>query len=178
MLEFPRWKYVVILIVLALSALYALPNIYQKDPAVQITANRGGQIDDALRDRVLADLKKAGITPVGAEKEGESLIVRLPDLKAQSAASDALRDTVGENYTVALNLASTVPDWLAKLGGRPMVLGRTCRAACISCCRSTRRLPSTSARMPIPKTCAARCATPAFRTSRWNAVPTTASWPT
>lgn len=42
MLEFPRWKYVVILIVLALSALYALPNIYQKDPAVQITANRGG----------------------------------------------------------------------------------------------------------------------------------------
>ncbi|MFH7572114.1 hypothetical protein, partial [Pseudomonas syringae group genomosp. 7] len=52
------------------------------------------------------------------EKEGESLIVRLPDLKAQSAASDALRDTVGEKYTVALNLASTVPDWLAKHGGR------------------------------------------------------------
>ena len=58
MLEFPRWKYVVIVIVLALSTLYALPNMYQKDPAIQITANRGGQIDDALRDRVLADLKK------------------------------------------------------------------------------------------------------------------------
>ena len=72
MLEFPRWKYVVILIVLALSALYALPNIYQKDPAIQITANRGGQVDDALRDRVLADLNKAGITTIGAEKEGES----------------------------------------------------------------------------------------------------------
>ncbi len=123
MLEFPRWKYVVILIVLALSALYALPNIYQKDPAVQITANRGGQVDDALRDRVLADLKKAGIATIGAEKEGESLIVRLSDLKSQSAASDVLRDTVGEKYTVALNLASTVPDWLANLGGRPMVLG-------------------------------------------------------
>ncbi|TPD95056.1 protein translocase subunit SecD [Stenotrophomonas maltophilia] len=123
MLEFPRWKYVVIVIVLALSTLYALPNMYQKDPAIQITANRGGQIDDALRDRVLADLKKAGVTTIGAEKEGDSLIVRLSDLKSQSAASDALRDSVGENYTVALNLASTVPDWLAKLGGRPMVLG-------------------------------------------------------
>ena len=123
MLEFPRWKYVVILIVLALSTLYALPNIYQKDPAVQITANRGGQIDDALRDQVLADLKKAGITTMGAEKEGDSLIVRLPDLQAQAAASDTLRDSVGENYVVALNLASTVPEWLAKLGGRPMVLG-------------------------------------------------------
>ncbi|MDT9580955.1 protein translocase subunit SecD [Stenotrophomonas indicatrix] len=123
MLEFPRWKYVVIVIVLALSTLYALPNMYQKDPAIQITANRGGQIDDALRDRVLADLKKAGVTTIGAEKEGDSLIVRLSDLKSQSAASDTLRDSVGENYTVALNLASTVPDWLAKLGGRPMVLG-------------------------------------------------------
>ena len=123
MLEFPRWKYVVILIVLALSALYALPNIYQKDPAVQITANRGGQVDDALRERVLADLKVAGIAPIGVDKEGESLIVRLPDLQTQAAASAKLRDSVGENYTVALNLASTVPDWLQRLGGRPMVLG-------------------------------------------------------
>ena len=123
MLEFPRWKYFLILIVLALSTLYSLPNVYQKDPAVQITANRGGQIDDALRDRVLAELKQAGINTMGAEKEGDSLIVRLPDLKSQAAASDALRDSVGENYVVALNLASTVPDWLAKLGGRPMVLG-------------------------------------------------------
>jgi len=123
MLEFPRWKYFLILIVLALSTLYALPNVYQKDPAVQITANRGGQIDEALRDQVLADLKKAGITTMGAEKEGDSLIVRLPDLQAQAAASDTLRDSVGENYVVALNLASTVPEWLAKLGGRPMVLG-------------------------------------------------------
>jgi len=123
MLEFPRWKYVVILIVLALSALYALPNIYQKDPAVQITANRGGQVDDALRTLVLADLKQAGINTIGAEKEGESLIVRLPDLQTQAAASARLRDSVGENYTVALNLASTVPDWLQRLGGRPMVLG-------------------------------------------------------
>jgi len=123
MLEFPRWKYFLILIVLALSTLYALPNVYQKDPAVQITANRGGQIDDALRDQVLADLKKAGIATIGAEKEGDSLIVRLPDLQAQAAASDMLRDSVGENYVVALNLASTVPDWLAELGGRPMVLG-------------------------------------------------------
>lgn len=123
MLEFPRWKYFLILIVLALSTLYALPNVYQKDPAVQITANRGGQIDDTLRDRVLADLAKAGVKTIGAEKEGDSLIVRLADLQSQAAASDTLRDSVGEDYVVALNLASTVPEWLAKLGGSPMVLG-------------------------------------------------------
>ncbi|GAB3045858.1 protein translocase subunit SecD [Stenotrophomonas tumulicola] len=123
MLEFPRWKYVVILIVLAISTLYALPNIYQKDPAIQITANRGGQIDDALRERVLADLKQAGVTPMAAEAEGDSLIVRLPDLQAQTAANDVLKQSVGEDYVVALNLASTVPDWLSNLGARPMTLG-------------------------------------------------------
>ena len=123
MLEFPRWKYFLILLVLALGVLYALPNAYQKDPAVQITANRGGQIDDTLRDSVLADLKTAGITPKAVAKEGDSLIVRLPSLAAQTQANDVLRQQVGENYTVALNLASTVPDWLANLGGKPMVLG-------------------------------------------------------
>ncbi|SYZ52654.1 preprotein translocase subunit SecD [Xanthomonas arboricola pv. juglandis] len=123
MLEFPRWKYFLILLVLAVSALYALPNIYQKDPSVQITASRGAQLDDALRSRIDADLKAAGITPKAVTKEGDSLMVRLPSLQAQTRANDVLRQQLGENYTVALNLASTVPDWLAKLGGRPMVLG-------------------------------------------------------
>ncbi|MBN8797984.1 MAG: protein translocase subunit SecD, partial [Stenotrophomonas nitritireducens] len=112
MLEFPRWKYFLILVVLAVSALYALPNVYQKDPSVQITANRGGQIDDALKQRVSAALGEAGVTPKSVEKEGESLIVRLGSLDAQTRANDVLREKAGENYTVALNLASTVPDWL------------------------------------------------------------------
>ncbi|MEN5207964.1 protein translocase subunit SecD [Stenotrophomonas terrae] len=124
MLEFPRWKYFLILIVLAVSALYALPNIYQKDPSVQITANRGGQIDDALKERVSKALSEAGVATKSVEQEGDNnLIVRLTSLDAQSRANEVVRETAGENYTVALNLASTVPDWLANLGGKPMVLG-------------------------------------------------------
>ncbi|AMJ55502.1 MULTISPECIES: protein translocase subunit SecD [Stenotrophomonas] len=124
MLEFPRWKYFLILIVLAVSALYALPNIYQKDPSVQITANRGGQIDDALEERVVKALSEAGVATKSVEKEGDNnLIVRLTSLDAQSRANEVVREMAGENYTVALNLASTVPDWLANLGGKPMVLG-------------------------------------------------------
>lgn len=69
MLEFPRWKYFVILLVLVLSTLYALPNVYQKDPSVQINANRGAQIDDAFRQRVMADLEASGIVPKGVTKE-------------------------------------------------------------------------------------------------------------
>lgn len=123
MLEFPRWKYVLILLVLALAALYALPNAYQKDPAVQITANRNAPLDEALRGKVADALKQAGLSPKSVAVENGSLIVRMTNLADQAKANTVLREGVGENYTVALNLASTVPAWLSKLGGQPMVLG-------------------------------------------------------
>ena len=123
MLEFPRWKYLVILLVLAVSAIYALPNIYQKDPSVQVTANRGGNLDQALVNRVEGLLQQAGVTAKSVAVEEQSLMVRLDDLSAQTKASDQLRQSLGEQYTVALNLASTVPSWLANLGAKPMVLG-------------------------------------------------------
>ncbi len=123
MLEFPRWKYVLILLVLALATLYALPNAYQKDPAVQITANRNAPLDEALRGKVVDELKQAGLTPKSVAVENGSLIVRMTNLADQAKANTVLREGVGENYTVALNLASTVPAWLSRLGGQPMVLG-------------------------------------------------------
>ncbi|WP_454829861.1 protein translocase subunit SecD [Pseudoxanthomonas wuyuanensis] len=123
MLEFPRWKYFLILIVVAVASLYALPNIYPQDPSVQITPNRGFAIDEALRQRVDAALKTVSVTAKAVEQDNGNLLVRLPDLDAQTRANDSLRQALGEDYVVALNLASTVPDWLSKLGARPMVLG-------------------------------------------------------
>jgi len=124
MLEFPRWKYVLILLVLALATLYALPNAYQKNPSVQITPSTSeARIDEALKARVDGLLQEAGVTPVGTEIDENHLLIRLHDSDAQTAASDALRPVLGENYSVALNLASTVPDWLSNLGARPMSLG-------------------------------------------------------
>lgn len=123
MLEFPRWKYVLILIVVLASALYALPNLYPQDPSVQITANRGFAIDTALRGRVDAALKDAGVQAKEIDTEAASMLVRLPSLEAQTTANDALRKALGEDYLVALNLASTVPDWMGNFGARPMVQG-------------------------------------------------------
>ncbi|WP_028916063.1 MULTISPECIES: protein translocase subunit SecD [Pseudoxanthomonas] len=123
MLEFPRWKYLVILAVLVLSTLYALPNVFQSDYAVQITGNRGAPLDDALKARVSGYLQEAGVQPRSVAVENDSLLVRVADADAQTLAADTLRGQLGENYTVALNLASNVPDWLERLGARPMVLG-------------------------------------------------------
>ena len=69
MLEFPRWKYALILVVLVLAALYALPNAYQKNPSVQITPSTSeARIDEALKTRVEGLLTAAGVTSVGTEK--------------------------------------------------------------------------------------------------------------
>ena len=123
MLTFPRWKYFVILAVLVLSALYALPNLYQKDPSVQITGTGDAVVDDALRGRVQQTLQSARITPRSIEREDKSLLVRLNDPQVQTRAADLLRPLEADGYQVALSLASTVPDWLDAIGAKPMPLG-------------------------------------------------------
>jgi preprotein translocase subunit SecD len=122
MLEYARWKYVVALLVLLASALYALPNLYPQDAAVQITANRGSTVDEALDARVEGLLKEAAITPKSVAKEGENLMVRLESAD-QLKAAELLREALKQEYTVAQNLASTVPGWLDAVGARPMLLG-------------------------------------------------------
>ena len=124
MLEYSRWKYLVIVLVLAFSVLYALPNVYPQDPAVQVTANRGSQVDAALKTRVEAALKKQGV-PFTASEIGSdgNLLVRTSTDDIQTRAAQAIRDEVGTGYVVALNQASTVPAWLRAIGAKPMFLG-------------------------------------------------------
>jgi preprotein translocase subunit SecD len=123
MLEYSRWKYVAILIIMLLSVLYALPNIYPQDPSVQITASRGAKIDDALQQRVGEIMTEAGVKPKLIEKQGDNLLVRATDPDSQTKAYDALTSGLGNNYVVALNLASNVPSWLEAIGAKPMALG-------------------------------------------------------
>jgi preprotein translocase subunit SecD len=124
MLTYPRWKYALALLVLVASVLYSLPNLYPQDPSVQITANRGAKIDQALHTQVAGMLASAGVKPksISVDRDG-NLLVRLNDADQQTRASDALGPALGNNYVVALNLASTVPGWLSSLGAKPMLLG-------------------------------------------------------
>jgi preprotein translocase subunit SecD len=123
MLEYSRWKYVAILIVVLLSAIYALPNIYPQDPSVQISAGRGATVDAALEQRVSQTLAKAGLKAKLIEKQGDNLLVRTADSDTQSKVADLLGDTLGNRYVVAMNLASNVPHWLTAIGAKPMALG-------------------------------------------------------
>jgi len=123
MLEFPRWKYALILVVVLLSVLYALPNVFPSDPSVQVTANRGATVDAVLEKKVQTVLKAAGVAPKSVSIEDGNMLVRLSSLDAQTRASDVLGAELGDGYVVALNLASTVPSWLETLHAKPMLLG-------------------------------------------------------
>ncbi len=123
MLEFARWKYILIGVVLFFTTLYSIPNLYPKDPAVQITANRGAAMDAALESKVAGLVKSAGVAAKTVKIEDGNLLVRLSSTDDQSKAADAIRPVLGTSYTVALNLATTVPAWLQAVHGRPMSLG-------------------------------------------------------
>jgi len=121
--EFPRWKYALVVVALLFGFLYALPNLFPKEPAVQMSANRGYTVDTALKEKVqgLLETQKVAFETIGVE--GDRLLIRFPDTEVQAKASDVLRGEFGENYVVALNLASTVPDWLESVYARSMPLG-------------------------------------------------------
>jgi len=125
MSDFPRWKYVLVLVVLLLGVLYGVPNLFVQQPAVQISANRGATVDEALKERVQGVLEKDGIPFDRIETTPGHLLVRLPvgESDAQAQAQEALRGDLGDQYVVALNLASTVPAWMRAIGAREMPKG-------------------------------------------------------
>ena len=89
MLVYGRTRYIVALLVLVLSALYSLPNLYPQDPSVQITANRGAKVDAALEQRVETALRARASRPRRSRSQpGGDLLVRLQTPDAQIKAAD------------------------------------------------------------------------------------------
>jgi preprotein translocase subunit SecD len=121
--EFPRWKYVLVAVVILLGIVYALPILYQPQAAVQISANRGATVDAALKEKVLGILQSKKVDFNDVELNGDRLLARFPNTEVQLAASDVLKTELGDQYIVALNLASTVPAWLRAIGANRMPLG-------------------------------------------------------
>ena len=121
--QYPIWKYLLLVVVLVVGAIYALPNIYGEDPALQISGGRNASIDEAVRDRLLSTLDNAEITVKQAEVKPGQLLIRFNDTESQLKAVDYVKSELGTNYLVALNLAPATPGWLNSLNALPMYLG-------------------------------------------------------
>ncbi|EZQ19744.1 protein translocase subunit SecD [Halopseudomonas bauzanensis] len=124
--RYPLWKYLLIVAVLALGLIYATPNLYPDDPAIQISGASSTQtIQQADLQRIEQALNEAGIETKGAElsSNASSGLVRLIRMSDQLPAQDIVRRTLGHDFVVAQNLAATTPDWLLNIGAGPMKLG-------------------------------------------------------
>jgi preprotein translocase subunit SecD len=121
--RYPLWKYILIIAVTIVALVYALPNLYGKDPALQISPLRTAEINDSVVLEVTGALDKAGIAHTPVVRSDGSLVVRFDNEETQLQAQAAVSEALGKSYVVALNLAPATPDWLRALRAEPMFLG-------------------------------------------------------
>jgi preprotein translocase subunit SecD len=124
--KYPIWKYLLLLSVLAASLIYALPNLYEPDPAVQISGQSGAtEIQSRTLDIAQRALEESGINYFGGQvsDDAKSALIRVDTMSDQLLAKSIIQRALGNEYVVALNLAPTTPQWLEDLGAQPMKLG-------------------------------------------------------
>ncbi|EOC1426208.1 protein translocase subunit SecD [Cronobacter dublinensis] len=121
--RYPLWKYLMLVVVLLVGLLYALPNLYGEDPAVQITGARGVAASDQTLVQVQNTLQKEKISAESVALEEGAILARFDSTDTQLRAREALMSTLGDQFVVALNLAPATPRWLTTISAEPMKLG-------------------------------------------------------
>ncbi|MDO9167910.1 MAG: protein translocase subunit SecD [Methylobacter sp.] len=121
--SFPLWKNILVLIVFVVGIIYALPNLYGDDPSVQVSSTRPAKLAQEQANQIESAIKAAGFTAKAFEFTDGLVLARLNSADDQLKVADLLRDQMGDDYNVALNLAPTTPAWLRSLGAEAMYLG-------------------------------------------------------
>ncbi|MCF2907654.1 protein translocase subunit SecD [Pseudoalteromonas sp. DL2-H2.2] len=121
--KYPMWKYLLVLAVLAVGILYATPNLYGRDPAIQVSGTKGTNADLSVLDQVNKTLKDNNLTVKSTALEDGQVLIRFTNVEDQLKAQDLLRNTLSEDYISAINMSPAQPEWLKNLGANPMKLG-------------------------------------------------------
>ena len=122
--QYPLWRYLLVLAVMVLGVLYALPNLYGRDPALQISPRRSAPINEAVQKAVIDALSNANLAVKSSERTLNRILVRFESEDARSAGLPVITAALDAKlYLVALNLAPATPQWLRSLGGKPMYMG-------------------------------------------------------
>jgi preprotein translocase subunit SecD len=123
MLEYARWKYILVSAVLALALLFALPTLFGQDLALQIALKNHDPIPAQTQSTIEQFLKERGVQFTKAYLDGVNLMVRFPDVAEQLKGRDAVNEKYGDQYVTAQSFAPRTPELLRRLGLRPIPLG-------------------------------------------------------
>ncbi|MDG6895630.1 protein translocase subunit SecD [Volucribacter amazonae] len=121
--RYPLWKNLMVILVIIIGALYALPNLYGEDPAVQISGTRGQAANEVTLSEVQKVLQQNHLTAKSIVLENSSILARFANTDEQLLAKDKIAEQLGTDYSVALNLAPATPTWLQVIGANPMKWG-------------------------------------------------------
>ena len=121
--RYPAWINLLVAALVAVGLLFAAPNFFGDDPAVQISRSDGSALESPESDRYMQLLEDSNIEPKATYLDDGRALIRFDLVDDQLKASDLLRHELGKAYVVALTLAPRTPDWLRALGLRPMSLG-------------------------------------------------------
>ncbi|MFP1789208.1 protein translocase subunit SecD [Lonsdalea quercina] len=121
--RYPLWKYIMLIVAVLIGLLYALPNLYGEDPAIQITGARGVAASESTLVQVQNVLKEQNLSSKSIALENGAILARFSNPDVQLRAREALLGELGDKFVVALNLAPATPQWLRVFGAEPMKLG-------------------------------------------------------
>lgn len=121
--RYPLWQNILLVVALVIALVYASPNLFGEDPAVQISGTGNTIVSNDTLAQIKETLANAQIKELASELQNDTLLIRFADVDTQLKARDIISTTLGENYVVALNPASRTPKWLQALGADPMKLG-------------------------------------------------------
>ena len=121
--HYAGWKNALIIFFLFISTLYAIPNLYGSDLAIQITGTGDYEVQEKDLKSINETLSENSVDYKSATIENNNVLIRFSDSKSQLTSKALLKDSLNRNYVVALNLAPSIPQWLSSLGGRAMSLG-------------------------------------------------------
>ncbi|WP_028388705.1 protein translocase subunit SecD [Legionella fairfieldensis] len=120
--KYPLWKNIILIAVAVIGLIYAIPNLYSEDPAVQVSSQLPVDMEQ-LSQQVATLLDNAQIPHGSIVTSGDHLEIRFASTDIQLLARDAIKNGLGSEYTVALNLAAATPGWFSKIGAEPMKQG-------------------------------------------------------
>ncbi|MDA9102869.1 protein translocase subunit SecD [Candidatus Thioglobus sp.] len=121
--HYAAWKNTLIVFFLIISSLYAIPNIYGSDLAIQVTGTGDYVVDEKDLDNINTILLDNDVEFKSISIDGRNILVRFGDSLSQLSSKTILNNSLSRNYVVALNLAPSIPQWLGNLGGKAMSLG-------------------------------------------------------
>ena len=121
--HYAAWKNILIVFFLFILGLFALPNLYGSDLAIQISGSGNYDVSQRDLDKIKDTLSDSGVGFKSISLEDKNVLVRFNDSQTQLSSKAILKDSLTRNYVVALNLAPSIPQWLSGIGGKAMSLG-------------------------------------------------------